>query len=146
MLDYSDTWNVHWQRPDREGESSFEDPTPIARQILTTCGSGRILDIGCGMGELVRELLKQGTDAYGVDVSSVAAAHCNRYAPGRFFAGSILKLPFQDESFDTLISTDCLEHLAPEDVPLALREMRRVCRRNLFCALPPALIGMVIGI
>lgn len=132
MLDYSDTWNGYWQRPDRVGESSFDDPAPLASQILATCGPGHILDIGCGMGALVRELLKQGTDAYGVDVSSVAAAHCNRYAPGRFFAGSILKLPFQDESFDTLISTDCLEHLAPEDVPQALREMRRVCRRNLF--------------
>lgn len=111
---------------------SFEYPENFAHQILTTCGPGRILDVGSGMGTLVRELLKQGADAFGVDVSSVVAAHCNRYVPGRFFAGSILKLPFQDESFDTLISTDCLEHLAPKDVPLALREMRRVCRRNLF--------------
>lgn len=132
MVDYSDVYDGYWQRPDRIGESSFDDPSPIARQILATCGPGRLLDIGSGMGTLVRELLKQGADAFGVDVSSVAAAHCNRYAPGRFFAGSILKLPFQDESFDTLISTDCLEHLAPEDVPLALREMSRVCRRNLF--------------
>lgn len=132
MVDYSDVYDGYWQRPDRVGESSFDDPTPLARQILTTCGPGRILDIGCGMGALVRELLKQGSDAYGVDVSSVAATHCNHFTPGRFYAGSILALPFPDESFDTLISTDCLEHLAPEDVARALQEMRRVCRRNLF--------------
>jgi ubiquinone/menaquinone biosynthesis C-methylase UbiE len=132
MVDYSDVYDDYWQRPDRMGESSFEDPSSLARQILATCGPGRILDIGCGMGALVRELLKQGADAYGVDVSSVAAAQCNRFTPGRFHAGSVLALPFPDESFDTLISTDCLEHLAPEDVPLALLEMHRVCRRNLF--------------
>lgn len=132
MVDYSEVYDGYWQRADRAGESSFADPTPLARQILATCGPGRILDVGCGMGALVRELLKQGGDAYGVDVSSVAAAQCNRSAPGRFHAGSILALPFPDESFDTLISTDCLEHLAPGDVPLALSEMRRVCRRNVY--------------
>ena len=132
MLDYSDTWNGYWQQPDRMGESSFDDPSPIARQILATCGLGRILDIGCGMGALVRELLKQGADAYGMDVSPVAASHCENSTPGRFYAGSILSIPFRDDSFDTIISTDCLEHLAPDDVAQALREMHRVCRRNLF--------------
>lgn len=132
MIDYSDAYDKYWQRPDRMGESSFDDPTPLTRQILATCGPGRILDVGCGMGALVRELLKQGADAYGIDVSPIATASCNRFTPGRFHAGSVLALPFPDGSFDTLISTDCLEHLAPEDVPRALHEMHRVCRRNLF--------------
>lgn len=132
MVDYSDVYDGYWQRPDRAGESSFDDPAPLARQILATCGPGRILDVGCGMGALVRELLKQGADAYGVDVSTIAAAQCNRFTPGRFQSGSVLALPFPDESFDTLVSTDCLEHLAPEDIPLALHEMHRVCKRNLF--------------
>lgn len=114
------------------GTPSFEGPATLARQILSTCGPGRILVTGRGMRALVQGLIKQGADAFGVAEPSEAAAHCNCYAPGRFFAGSILKLPFQYECFDTLISTDCLEHLAPEDVPLALQEMRRVCRHNLF--------------
>lgn len=113
-------------------KSSFADPAVFARRILTVCGPGRILVLGSGMAGLVRELFKQGADAYGADASSDAVAQCNRYAPGRFFVGAVLALPFQSESFDTLISTDCLEHLAPADVPLALREMRQVCRRNLF--------------
>lgn len=132
MVDYSGAYDSYWQRPDRMGESSLDDPATLARQILTTCGPGRILDVGCGMGALARELLKQGADVYGVDVSIIATAQCNRFTPGRFQAGSVLALPFPDESFDTLISTNCLEHLAPEDVPLALHEMHRVCKRNLF--------------
>lgn len=131
MVDYYNIYDDYWRRPDRTGESSFDNPAPIASQILATCGSGRILDIGCGMGALVQEILKQGADAYGIDVSPVAAAFCNQRMPGRFFSGSVLALPFPNESFDTLISTDCLEHLAPEDILPALQEMRRVCRRNL---------------
>jgi len=84
------------------------------------------------MGALVRELFKQGADAYGVDVSSVAANHCNNLMPGRFQAASVLALPFADDTFDTLVSTHCLEHLAPEDVERAFLEMHRVCRRNLY--------------
>lgn len=112
--------------------STLEDTKRVAKQVLDACGPGRILDVGCGMGTLVRELLKQGADAYGVDVSSVAVAHCNDVMPGRFQAASVLALPFPDDSFDTLISINCLEHLAPEDVAPALLEMHRVCRRNLF--------------
>ncbi len=104
----------------------------FAHQVLSACGTGRILHVGCGMGTLVRQLLKQSADAIGVDVSSDAVAHCNRFMPGRFYVGSVLALPFPDGSFDTLVSTDCLEHLAPEDVARALVEMHRVCRRNLF--------------
>jgi ubiquinone/menaquinone biosynthesis C-methylase UbiE len=132
MVDYSNIYDGYWRRPDRIGESSFTDPGALARQILTNCGPGRILDIGCGMGALVRALLKQGADAYGVDVSSVAIDHCSSFMPSRFHVASVLALPFPDDSFDTLVSTDCLEHLTPEHAALALKEMHRVCRRSLF--------------
>lgn len=132
MVDSADVYDSYWKQPNRRDESSSDDPVPLARQILTASGPGRILDIGCGMGALVRELLKQGADAYGLDVSSVAVARCNDAIPGRFHVASVLALPFPDDSFDTLISTNCLEHLAPEDVAPALLEMHRVCRKNLF--------------
>ena len=105
---------------------------PSPDKYLASCGPGRILDVGSGMGALVRELLKQGADAHGVDVSPIAVEQCNHLTPERFHVGSVLALPFPDESFESLISTDCLEHLAPEDIPKALHEMRRVSRRNLF--------------
>lgn len=132
MTNYAQTYDSYWRRPDRFGESSFDDPEPISRQIISLAGSGRVLDLGCGMGLLVCNLLAKGVDAYGMDVSEVAVAKANQFAPRHFFTGSLLALPFPDKSFDTLVSTDCLEHLAPDDVAIAFLEMYRVSRRNVF--------------
>ncbi|MED5773885.1 class I SAM-dependent methyltransferase, partial [Enterobacter kobei] len=68
---------------------------------VMTCGIGRTLDVGSGEGLLVASLLRRGVDAYGVDVSEVVTAHCNRRMPGRFTQGSVLELPFEDASFQT---------------------------------------------
>lgn len=84
------------------------------------------------MGALVRTLLDMGVDAHGVDVSSVVVGAANRLAPGRFVSGSAIKLPFADRCFETVISTDCLEHLAPEHVAAAFAEIRRICRRHVY--------------
>lgn len=135
QVDYAALYDGYWSRPDRFGEHSFADPKPIAKEILRACGNGRVLDVGCGMGLLVRSLLAQHADAHGVDVSELAVEHCNRLAPGRFHHGSILALPFEDDAFDVVVSTDCMEHLAEQDVPKALAELHRVTRGSLYLRL-----------
>ncbi|MFK2904156.1 methyltransferase domain-containing protein [Dyella ginsengisoli] len=130
-MNYSSEYNLYWLQSDRIGESSG-DLQRVANEILLTCGSGTILDIGSGEGELVCALLDRGVSAVGLDVSEVVVARSNDRAPGRFFPGSVLALPFDDDAFETVVSTDCMEHLAPEDVPAALREILRVTRKNVF--------------
>lgn len=129
---YSQLYNDYWQRPDRFGSHSFSDAGELARRILRVCGVGTILDVGCGFGALVRAFLRISIDAHGIDVSDVPINHANSLTPNRFQTGSILNLPFPDNSFDTLVCTDCLEHIAPDDVPKALQELARVARRNVF--------------
>jgi ubiquinone/menaquinone biosynthesis C-methylase UbiE/uncharacterized coiled-coil DUF342 family protein len=132
VIDYRAEYADYWSRPDRRGTHSVADPRPIVAQILQSCGIGNILDISSGNGLLVQTLLRQGIDAHGIDVAENIVEKCNARIPSRFTVGSILKLPFDDASFDTLISTDCLEHIAPADIPTALREMHRLTRRGLF--------------
>lgn len=131
-MNYENEYNEYWSRPDRWNSHSFTDPHALANQIQTVCGRGSLLDIGCGMGLLVRTLANQGIDAHGVDIAPRPIEDANRLAPGRFQLGSILSLPFPDESFETVITTDCLEHLAEADVPKALKELHRVARRFTF--------------
>ncbi len=131
-IDYAHLYEAYWRRPDRFGSHSFGDAGAMSLRVLRVAGSGSLLDVGCGFGGLVHALLREGIDAQGIDVAPVAVEQANRGAPGRFREGSILALPFQDEAFDTVVCTDCLEHLAPDDVPQALHELARVARRTVF--------------
>lgn len=93
----------------------------------------RVLDVGCGPGFYVIELLETvgpGGSVVGVDVSpdmlAVAAKRAERHANVEFHKGQATALPVADESFDRAVSVQVLEYV--EDVPAALREMHRVLR------------------
>jgi 2-polyprenyl-3-methyl-5-hydroxy-6-metoxy-1,4-benzoquinol methylase len=74
-----------------------------------------ILDLGCGNGYLVSYLISQGYNAYGTDASAEGIAIANKDNPGRFFVQDLStdKLPaeLQNIKFDTVISTEVIEHL-----------------------------------
>lgn len=127
--DYSSMYNNYWGLPDRIGESSADMDT-VAELLIANCGLGKTLDIGAGEGGLVEALVRRRCNAHGVDVSEVVVERCNARLPGRFTHGNVLSLPFADNEFDTIVSTDCLEHLSPEDVPAALAEIHRICKKN----------------
>lgn len=129
--DYKSLYDGYWQAPDRVGERSG-DLGRIALLVADTCGYGSAIDIGCGEGFLVGELLNRGINAFGCDISAVVVERANLRFPRRFFEGSALSMPFPEGSFDVVVSTDCMEHLAPADVPAALREMCRVSSRYVF--------------
>lgn len=135
---YDKLYKNYWSRSDRWGSHSFDDAEVLADQILATCGGGPVLDVGCGMGLIVRTLLRRGVDARGVDVAVAPMAWANERAPDRFQQGSMLELPFDDEAVDTIVSTDVLEHLDDADVPRALSELARVARRYAFISLSTA--------
>lgn len=130
-LNYRAEYNAYWSQGDRIGESSG-NLALTAEQIAISCGVGSVLDIGSGEGALVAALLRRGIDAQGVDVSEIVVSRCNQRIPARFTHGSVLSLPFKDRAFRTVVSTDCMEHLAPEDVPRALQEIYRITERYVF--------------
>jgi 2-polyprenyl-3-methyl-5-hydroxy-6-metoxy-1,4-benzoquinol methylase len=134
MPDYAGMYEEYWIRPDRWGSHSFEDADAVVEQVLKL-GGGTMLDVGCGMGLLVHLLRGRGIDARGLDVARCAVDEGNRRAPGCFELGSILDIPHPDDSFDTVVCTDVLEHLVEPDVPRALSELYRVTRRSLFATI-----------
>src|ERR1700755_1579076 len=74
-----------------------------------------ILDLGCGNGHLVSYLIQQGYNAYGTDASENGIAIAKKEHPDRFFVQDLStgKLPveLQKLEFDTIISTEVIEHL-----------------------------------
>ncbi len=81
-------------------------------KILSESGykGKRILDVGCGNGEIASRLLNGGFDVYATGV-----AIANKKYPGRFFLHDVSKnqLPqdMADLRFDIVISTEVIEHL-----------------------------------
>jgi SAM-dependent methyltransferase len=82
----------------------------------------RILDAGCGSGRNMLELVRFGT-VTGVELSQTSVDLARERGMGEVVAGSVLEMPFADDSFDLAVSLDVIEHL--EDDLTALREIRR---------------------
>ncbi len=82
----------------------------------------RILDAGCGSGRNMVELAHYGS-VTGIELSETSVALARERGAGEVVAGSVLEMPFADESFDLVVSLDVIEHL--EDDLSALRELRR---------------------
>jgi SAM-dependent methyltransferase len=88
-------------------------------QSLGTC-RGRVLDIGCGLQPYRSFLNPEVTEYVGVDREGPLSSPT--------VVGDAMSLPFPDESFDVVLSTQVLEHLPkPAD---AVREAVRVLRRG----------------
>lgn len=131
-MEYGKIYDAYWSQERVSSHAPDINAEAIADQVLSAFGCGAILDIGSGRGALVRALLQRGADAYGLDVSLVANEYSKRFSSERFVTGSALSLPFPDNSFDTLVSTNLLQHLESADAMAALREMYRVSRRYVF--------------
>lgn len=89
-----------------------------------------ILDLGCGQGALVAALRSQGYDAYGCDIafSKASAFVADTDGENRLRALELhpYRLPFEDNYFDCVLSSQVLEHVM--DYDSTFREIHRVLK------------------
>ncbi len=74
---------------------------------------GRVLDVGCGDGSLLREIGRQGPwELFGLDFNPEAFASAeDGGAPIHYFAGPIEDASYQRNSFDLIVMHHLLEHV-----------------------------------
>lgn len=96
----------------------------------------KILDVGCGRGEILRHCAKLGADAYGIDYA-VAAVRLSQDivrntsgAAGKtgVAQSDAKKLPFPNSAFDRVLLFDVVEHLHDWELHQALLEIHRVLK------------------
>ncbi len=64
---------------------------------------GKVLDVACGTGDMVMELLRQGCSVTGVDLSMEMMAIAKQKAPqAEYRLADVERLPFGDASFDAV--------------------------------------------
>jgi len=107
-----------------------------AFEVAEVAPGMRVLDVGCGRGEILRHCARLGARAYGVDYASVAlrmarglatASEETRGVVGVYQANA-KALPFPAVFFDRVLMFDLVEHLHPWELDQALAEARRVLR------------------
>ena len=89
----------------------------------------RILDAACGTGYGSSMLARKALSVCGIDISQDAVAYAEtNYANSkvRFICGSVTELPFEDDSFDVVVSYETLEHINEQSQELFLAEISRV--------------------
>lgn len=106
----------------------------IAGGLLNT-ETSRVLDLGCGRGQLLSYFEQQGFQhATGVDVSSVASMQAKQHVKRSniVIADAIKGLPFQDNSFSLITELTVLSSLNPKHWPVIINEIYRVLDRGGF--------------
>nr|MDT0659298.1 methyltransferase domain-containing protein [Micromonospora sp. DSM 115978] len=136
--DYLPGIGLHWLMPLYDPLSRLLGAGRLHRDLLDHADvrpGQRVLEIGCGTGNLLTELARRtpGIDAVGIDPDPGALRRARRKAAKaglaigyqRAFAGD---LPFADADIDVVLSSLMLHHLDDPGRARALGEVRRVLR------------------
>ncbi len=97
----------------------------------------KVLDIGCGRGDLAIECARRGAKATGIDYSedgieiaksSLKKQKLNIQKNVSFFKMDSKKLEFEINSFDIITSYDVFEHLYKDELEIVMNEISRVLK------------------
>jgi cyclopropane fatty-acyl-phospholipid synthase-like methyltransferase len=104
----------------------------------------KVLDAGCGRGEILRHCIREGIECFGIDYAEVAcrmsrdviqseltsADGDNKAARTGVALADAKRLPFPTGYFDRVLMFDVVEHLYPWELQKALLDVHRVLKPN----------------
>ena len=130
--------SVGYDNRARRYADTFQDETlpmfPLDRNMIRLLVDlvgerPRILDAGCGAGQVTQMLSNWGCDAHGFDaVEKLIALARTAYPDVDFTVGDLRALPYRDGEFDALVARYSIIHTEPLEMPTVLAEFARVLR------------------
>lgn len=120
-------------------EESYEDARQKIRVgWLVKHSVGTVLDIGCAEGYILAEIDHPNCCGVDFDQNRINAGK-KKYPDIRFYVIDVrYGLPFTDESFDTVLLAEILEHMDFMDSMVLLAEAVRIARAKVLITLPYA--------
>lgn len=118
----------------KHGKVFLEPQEEIVKivNILKRNGVKKVLDLGCGSGRHVVYFSKHGFDSYGFDIAREGINLTKKWLRDEGLkadlkVGNIYKkLPYKNDYFDAVISTQALHHEVIEKIRKTIKEIERV--------------------
>jgi 2-polyprenyl-3-methyl-5-hydroxy-6-metoxy-1,4-benzoquinol methylase len=89
----------------------------------------KFLEVGCGLGYFSNKASKLGAKVTGIDIGPNLVKINKKLTPsGTFIVSSASNLPFKDETFDVVLSTEVIEHV--DNQKRAIKEISRVLKKG----------------
>ena len=131
-----------------DNEAKYRSRNPVVRHlvgrflshvatVVESARPHRVLEVGCGEGIVLEFLARRvpGARLGGLELDLAALARAQDRCPGMpLVRGDVCALPFESRAFDLVLCLEVLEHLP--DPGRALREIRRVARRDCLLSVP----------
>ena len=120
----------------RTGTNPFQEWRVVEANEAVTVGlinemEGSLLDVGCGMGDLLMRFPER--KRHGIDISEEYLAIA-RQRGLEVTNADAEDIPFADNSFDVVVAADILEHVF--DLNRVARELKRVARQLIVVRVP----------
>ncbi len=107
---------------------------PTLQKHFRLTSSSSLLDVGCAKGFMLHDMaeLIPGIAVKGVDISEYAVENAIEDMKPHLQTADAKELPFEDNSFDVVISINTVHNLEKEECGIALQEIERVSRGKSF--------------
>lgn len=121
-FDYDTAWDSKWDDMKKYGPMS-RHVRRIIMKLARDLRFSSVMDVGCGQGSLLMELMKEfpHIEPHGTDISSAAVELARRKVPGGEFHVLDLVNEHVDRKYDLVICSEVVEHI--EDDVSAMRNL-----------------------
>ena len=128
-------WNETFKDKGKVFTKPQEDIPKIAK-IFKKYNIKRVLDLGCGSGRHLVFLARHGFDVYGIDMAKSGIKISKEWLDKEGLKANLKirdiykKLPYKNNFFDAIVSTQTLHHEKIEKIRKLISEMKRVLKIN----------------
>ena len=107
------------------------------RDYYELADDASLLDVGCAKGFMLHDFkeLLPNLSVAGIDISEYAIENALADVKPYLRVGNAKELPYEDNSFDLVLSINTIHNLPLEECKQALREIERVSRKHAFVQL-----------
>ncbi len=107
---------------------------PVFQKHFGLTSDSSVLDVGCAKGFMLYDMVQliPGINVKGIDISEYAISNAIEEMKPNVQIGNAVDLPFDDNSFDVVISITTIHNLEHDECAKALQEIERVSRGKSF--------------